>query len=507
MKDDFLKVQKIPLILLVVNYALAFVYFFLIVFYFKPGNIYLYSLLVFTEIFHLWQAFTFWYTIARTEASHYFDPDFTPPVDVFITVAGEPVEVIEETVLAALNLDYPRFRVFLLNDGFVAHKENWREIEMLAERLNIRCITRKIPGGAKAGNINNALRQTRTKFFVIFDADHVAHRDFLKKTMGYFADQKVAFVQSPQYYKNHDQNYVSSGAWDQQELFFGPICRGKDRMNSVFMCGTNMVIRRKAILQVGGMCEDNIAEDFITSIFIHQNGWSSVYVPEVLAEGLAPEDFKSYFKQQYRWARGSLEVAFKFNPFLLRGLTFRQRLQYLASASYYLSGFIILINALLPIIFFFTNLTPLTVSTMVLAGAFLPYIFLTVYTIGISTNYSYSYKAIAFSMGLFDVHLRAIFAALIGKRDGFSVTSKRVASSSNFVRMIIPHIAYDLLAAAGIFYSLARFGLSAAFISNFSWALMNVVIFSVFMAAAFPQANKVEYKTAGAKVQVRNFPG
>src|SRR3989344_1030836 len=99
------------------------------------------------------------------------------------------------------------------------------------------------------------------------------------------------------------------------------------------MCGTNMVIRKAALREVGGMAEDNIAEDFVTSLFIHERGWKSAYVPEVLAEGLAPEDLFSYYKQQFRWARGSLEIVFRFNPLFRSGLTWSQRIEYLASAS------------------------------------------------------------------------------------------------------------------------------------------------------------------------------
>ena len=255
-KDDFLKAQEIPKVLMIINYIFALTYLYLIAFYFRAGNPWLFGLLVFTEVFHVWLAFTFWHTIRKVETTHFFDPNFAPPVDVFITVCGEPVEIVEETALAAVNMDYPDFRVYLLNDGLVANKKNWKEVEDLAERLKIGCITRRIPGGAKAGNINNALAQTNSEFVAIFDADHVPYRNFLSKTVGYLADARVAFAQAPQYYKNHADNYITSGAWDQQELFFGPICRGKDRMNAMFMCGTNMVVRRAALVQVGGMCEE-----------------------------------------------------------------------------------------------------------------------------------------------------------------------------------------------------------------------------------------------------------
>lgn len=107
------------------------------------------------------------------------------------------------------------------------------------------------------------------------------------------------------------------------------------------------------MIEAGGMCETSIAEDFLTSLFIHEKKWKSVYVDEVLAEGgLAPEDFLSYYKQQFRWARGSLEVIFKYNPLFRRGLTMSQRAGSTSRQLPYLSGLIVLLNATLPLIYF-----------------------------------------------------------------------------------------------------------------------------------------------------------
>jgi cellulose synthase (UDP-forming) len=447
---------------------------------------YLFIVLVVSQVFFTWQGLTFIQTIWETEYKPKQDPNFSEPVDVFITVAGEPVDIVEETVRAALDMDYPNFKVYILNDGYVAKKDNWQDMELLAERTGAICITRKIPGGAKAGNINNALKQTQNPFVVIFDADHIPHRDFLRKTMCYFADKKVAFAQSPQYYKNADINEVTGGSWEQQSLFFGAILKGKNRMNAVTMCGTNMVIRRKPLEDVGGMCDTNIAEDFVTGLFIHQRGWRSVYVPEVIAEGLAPEDFLSYYKQQLRWARGSLEVLFKYNPIFKRGLTWRQKVQYLSSASYYLSGIFVLINAIIPLIFFFTGEVPFVVSTMALAIVFLPYMFLTLYMVQLSTNFSYTFRALSFSMSSWPIHLLALSQLLRGQKSGFAITSKR-AVQGNFIRLVIPHLAYFVIGAVAIGWGLMREGLTASVATNTAWIILNSMIFIPFIRAALPQ--------------------
>ncbi len=382
-------------------------------------------------------------------------------------------------------MEYPSFSVYLLNDGLVAKRDNWREMEELAVELGITCITRDVPGGAKAGNINNALRQTSSPYVVVFDADHVPHADFLSQTMGYFIDKKMGFVQTPQFYQNQTVNGVTQTAWDQQALFFGPIMQGKNRLNAAFMCGTNMILNRKALDQVGGMCEFNIAEDFLTSLFVHDKGWKSIYVPKVLAEGLAPEDFLSYYKQQFRWTRGSLEVIFKYNPLFKRGLTWQQRLQYLVSASYFLSGTVVLFDALLPVIFLYSGITAVNTSTMVLAIIFIPYIFSTLYALQKSSNYALSFQAIAFSISAFILQIRGLFAVLINQKTSFTVTSKKQLEG-NFLYLVSPHLLYIATAIVGLMFGLRREGFSASLLANLAWVIVNAAAFLPFIIAAAP---------------------
>lgn len=503
-KENFLA-TNVAQSTLIVNGGLALVYFIVLTFWFPKGNSVLYWLLIAGEVFHLWQLFTYLYTVWDTEYRAPFDSRFIKPVDVFITVTGEPLEVVEETVRAAKAMRYPDFKVHILNDGFVAKKENWRDVEMLAQKLSVNCITRTVPGGAKAGNINNALRQTQNPLVAVFDADHVPHRDFLEKTVGYFTDPMMGFVQSPQYYKNFSENDVTRGSWEQQALFFGPICKGKNRLNSVTMCGTNMLISRKALVEVGGMC-DSIAEDFLTGFFMHEKGYKSTYIPEVLAEGLAPADFLSYYKQQFRWARGALDMVFKYNILFRKGVTLAQKIQYLSSISFFFSGLVVLMNALIPIVFLFTGLVPFQISTMVLAAIFLPYIFLTLYVLRQSSNFTFTFKSLAFSMAGFMIHIQALWAALLGKKTTFHVTSKQQIHG-NFINLVYPHIAYIALLAVGMIVGAAREGLTPSVVTNSAWAILNVSIFMEFIRAAVPQeefAGSIAVQKHSEHAQVAN---
>ena len=479
--------------LLALNCVLASVYFLILSFGFQPGNHLLFYLLIAGEVFHLIQIFGFSYTIWETKHTSSFDAAFDVPVDVFITVCGEPKDIVRDTAIAALAMEYPSFSVYLLNDGLVAKRDNWREIEDLAQQLGITCITRDVPGGAKAGNINNALRQTRSPYVVVFDADHVPHTDFLRQTMGYFVDPKMGFVQTPQFYKNQAVNSVTQTAWDQQSLFFGPILKGKNRLNAAFMCGTNMVLKRKALDQVGGMCEFNIAEDFLTSLFVHDKGWKSVYVPKVLAEGLAPEDFLSYYKQQFRWTRGSLEVIFKYNPLFKRGMSWPQRLQYLISASYFLSGFVVVFDALLPLFYLYTGITAVNTRTMALAMIFIPYIFSSLYTLQKSSNYAMSFSAIGFSISSFVLQIRGVVAVLTNQKTSFAVTSKSQLQG-NFLYLVTPHLLYIAAAIVGIGVAVHREGIGPSLLANLAWVIVNIAAFVPFILAASPEGIKSVFR-------------
>lgn len=480
---DFLRFKPISKLILILNVVLSVVYFVCVIVVFPMGSPVLFALLIASEIFHIWQVFGFIHTIWPRKIRHRFDAWHRPSVAVFITVCGEPAEIVQQTVKAALAMRYTSHQIYILNDGYVAKRPNWQEAEKIAAELGVTCITRKQPGGAKAGNINHALGLTDEPFVVVFDADHMPKSQFLLSTMGYFIDKKVGFVQSPQYYKNFAMGQVTGGAWEQQALFFGPLLKGKDGLGSTFMCGTNMVIRRDALVQAGGMNEQSIAEDFLTSIIVHDKKWKSVYVDEVLAEGLAPEDFLSYYKQQFRWARGSLEVLFSHNPLFKKGLTAAQKIQYLSSASFYLTGAIVLVNMLLPLLYFYFGILPLDISTMTLALIFLPYIFVIIYTLQLSSNFTYTFRALSFSLSSFPIHLKALLHTLVRKKNSFSVTSKK-RLKGNFAYLVWPHFVFIGVVIIGVGVGVLREGWSASLISNMAWAGLYIAIFIPFIHAA-----------------------
>ncbi|WP_235460007.1 glycosyltransferase family 2 protein [Yonghaparkia sp. Soil809] len=167
-------------------------------------------------------------------------------VDVFITTYNEDVELVSATAAAARRISFPH-RTWILDDGARP------EMAKAAEALGVGYITRtpdwkNKPLHAKAGNVNNALMQTDGEFLLILDADQIPRPEILDRTLGYFDDPRVALVQTPQRFSN-----VASGdpLGSQAPLFYGPIQQGKDGWNAAFFCGSNAVLRRDALMQLG----------------------------------------------------------------------------------------------------------------------------------------------------------------------------------------------------------------------------------------------------------------
>ncbi|HEY2632830.1 MAG TPA: glycosyltransferase family 2 protein, partial [Solirubrobacteraceae bacterium] len=192
-------------------------------------------------------------------------------------------------------------------------------------------------------------------------------------------DPKVALVQTPHDFSNHDSIQHYDMGRHEQSVFFSAICVGKDRHNAAFWCGSGALIRREALLSVGGVATETIAEDFHTTIKLHKEGWRTHYDDLVIAQGRAPHDLASYLLQRDRWARGNLAVfTTPESPFRARGLTGRQRLSYLASLTGYLAGpmKLLMLGVLAAVLW--TGALPLRIAPLALAGLWAPATLLTV---------------------------------------------------------------------------------------------------------------------------------
>lgn len=249
-----------------------------------------------------------------------------PSIAVVIPTYNEGPEILVPTIAAAVALE-PAHETWVLDDG------ERPEVEQLANALGARYLARPTHEHAKAGNLNHALGVIEAEIMAVLDADHVAAPDFLRATLGYFADPRVAIVQTPQDFYNvtsfeHGSGTAYGEPFHEQTLFYRLLQPGKNRWNAAFWCGTNALVRMSALREIGGAATETITEDIHTTIRLHRAGWKTVYHNEVLARGLAADDAAQYQLQRNRWGTGAMQVLRTENPLIVPGLTLGQRLGY-----------------------------------------------------------------------------------------------------------------------------------------------------------------------------------
>jgi len=472
-------------LLVALNIAAALWYFSWLLRPDRVGDSWLYGVLLCAEFFNLAQAAGFWWSVTRQRTRHPVRE--IPPgtrVDVFVPRYNEPAEIVEPVLRAARRMHGAQVNVLLLDDG-----DDPRMAE-LAARLGVGYLRRDSRHGAKAGNINNALRHSTAPFVAVFDCDHVPHPDFLVETLGVlFADGALAFAQTPQHYANADDNDVAGAAWAQQALFFGCIARGKDARGSMFCCGTNVTFRRAALDD--GFPEDTVTEDFLLGLRMHEKGWRTAYVPIVLAQGLGPEDLASYLGQQLRWARGCLSAI---PAALTAKLPLRMKAQYLLSSMYFLTGWTVLIYMALPVVRILTGRQPLAAAN---ADQFLvhfgPYFALALSTVAVAGAGKYTFRAFALAAASFWVHIAATFAVLLRRRGRFVVTPKSGTGRRQPLAVWPTLLAIITLSGAAA-YGLAH-SRGPAMFNNVAFAAVHLCILLVGIAPAF---RRVRVLTGGS---------
>lgn len=262
----------------------------------------------------------------------------TPTIDVFVTAYKEPYPLIERSLRAACAMK-GMHTTWLLDDG------DDPRLEQLAATLGTGYLTREGRQDAKAGNINAALARTGAEIIVIFDADHAPEPNFLERTIGYFADPNLGFVQVMLTFCNGEESWVAAAGEESSLDFYNPTATGANCLGGATLVGSNALIRRTALESCGGY-RPGLAEDLATSLALHAAGWQSLYVAEPLAPGFAPPDLRAWFTQQLKWARGVFEVLLTDFPRCFGRLSWGQRLSYVVRMTYYWLGPVVGIHLL-----------------------------------------------------------------------------------------------------------------------------------------------------------------
>lgn len=264
---------------------------------------------------------------------------------------SESLEIVEHQLRAMFAIEYPH------DSWILVDKCHSAEVQTLAEKLGVRYFCRHdvetwgnaqvqkwnqpVPpfkAKTKAGNVNawlDAFGYRDYSHFVQLDIDHIPTSEYLHKTLGYFMDKDVAWVQAPSVYGNMD-SWTARGAAEQEFVLQGPLQSGFFGFCSTpFIIGSHCTYDMQSIQRIGGF-QPTRAEDHLDTVHLAALGKKGVFVPEVIAVGDGPETFETYAAQQFAWAYSMMQVFLGHTPKAIRQYSWKQGIQFLFVQTWYI---------------------------------------------------------------------------------------------------------------------------------------------------------------------------
>lgn len=462
------------------------------------------------------------------------DHKYYPDVDVFIATHNEPVDILFKTANACTFMDYPdksKVHIYFCDDG------NRPQVAELARDLGIGYIGMSGNTEAKSGNLNNALAKTNSPLIATFDADMIPQHTFLMKTVPYFflptfiKDEesglwrkrteeevedvkdkyKIGLIQTPQSFYNPDlfqfNLYSEKLIPNEQDFFSREVNIMRNSSNACAYTGSNTLIARQGIVDIGGFPTETITEDFEVSIRLQQEHYITYATSEVQAAGLTTTDFKSMIKQRNRWARGIIQSLYNTKAVFSTKLSLAARITYLTSYLYWWSFFNRIIFILAPIMFALFDFQVVNCTFEELLIFWLPSYFF----------YSFSFRFLSSNVrtNRWSQTIDTIFAPYMitsviletfGIRERkFKITNKEKTERSDFI-YATPHIILIVLSVLAIIrFTTGKYGWMLVYSSIIIfWLFYNLVslTYAVFFMIGRKSYRKSERISAQIPIEI-----
>jgi cellulose synthase/poly-beta-1,6-N-acetylglucosamine synthase-like glycosyltransferase len=254
------------------------------------------------------------------DVKHKQNPECIPDATVTIQLPlYNELYVVERLIETVCEIDYPKelLEIQVLDDStdetvnitasMVATKK--------AEGYDICHIRRGSRQGYKAGALKEGLKVAKGEYVAIFDADFIPKKEFLKKTLSFFSDDKVGMVQTRWEHLNGDYSMLTKAQALALDGHF--VIEQTVRNKAGFFInfnGTGGVWRKSCIVDAGNWHADTLAEDLDLSYRAQLNGWRFVYLKDFTSPAELPNEISALKTQQFRWTKGHIETAKKILP-------------------------------------------------------------------------------------------------------------------------------------------------------------------------------------------------
>src|SRR5262245_4492169 len=263
-------------------------------------------------------------------------PDRFPFVSLHVPAHNEPPEMVIETLRSLLGIDYPNYEVVVIDDN-TEDEAMWRPVQEWCTDHGVTFAHLSEWPGYKSGALNYALGECAnpdTEIVGVVDSDYQIDPAFLRRCVPMFADPRVGFIQAPQDYRGwHASSYLRR-LYYSYKYFFAISQPSRNERDGAIFAGTMGLIRKQALVEVGGWNEWCITEDAELSLRLLKAGWSGLHVDASMGRGVMPLTFEALKSQRYRWCFGGIQIlrlhirAMTVN----KGLSAGQRWAYLSGA-------------------------------------------------------------------------------------------------------------------------------------------------------------------------------
>ncbi|WP_404997659.1 glycosyltransferase [Enterococcus lactis] len=417
--------------------------------------------------------------------------NFEPSVAAFICTYNENIKLVIATALAVKALKYPNKKIYICDDG---HRD---ELRKMADQYNLGYLSREGNEHAKAGNINYALSQTSSDLILLLDADFIVKKNIIYEAINYFQNPKVALVQYPQTFYNKDPfQLLRKSFYNEQELFMRFLEPALARENALIHIGTNAIIRRSALEEIGGIPTKSITEDMATGMLLQNAGYETIFINKAYALGITPYTAKELASQRTRWAQGTKQIFDYFKPRKLKGLSVMQKLCYYNSYLYWFTSFQKIIFLLAPTLFMVFDIFIVRSNNNQLLLFFLPPFVM------ISLSFRLYVPKIRnlttshiYDCFVAPIHTGALLKEFLIPQKKFNVTKKELVGDTAFDwRTVAPHIiifGWILFSCIVAAYRLFRGeGYEFGYIITLIWSIYN--LYGLFYAIILGKNRDIE---------------
>ena len=372
------------------------------------------------------------------------DENFTsdigePTITIQLPIYNEKY-VATRLVDAVCAQDYPKekMRIMILDDSDddTVNLMHQTVLKYQSQGFDISHVRRGTREGYKAGALKHAMKSTTSDFVAIFDADFIPPEWYLKKAIPHFTNSKIGLIQCRWGHVN--ENYSALTQAQALNLDFHFLIEQKAKSNShLFMNfnGTAGIWRKECIDDAGGWHTATLVEDLDLSYRAQMKGWKCLFLPDIVVDAELPVQMNGAKRQQFRWAKGSIQCAIKLlgSILLKRKITFDAKLQAFIQLTRHIVFPLMLIQFItLPILlasevnlYIVSFLPAVTLATYLAMGP-------GAYLLVIHKMYKKNWKAhakalpylLVYSIGMSVNNTVAVFDGVIGKKNEFLRTPK-----------------------------------------------------------------------------------